>query len=117
MKKELLFSMVIAGVFLMSCTGSNSSKQQNPDNSDKTAVIFDNLVQSAVKDSTGSTLEMSFDDEDNTAFFVFNGEIIELKGDTMASGIKYSNAQYEFTEWHGEITLKKDGEVVFNYKE
>ncbi|MDR2358757.1 MAG: MliC family protein [Prevotellaceae bacterium] len=116
MKKEILFIATVAGVFLVSCEGHNSSKQQNSDKLDKTATLIDNLAQSAVVDSAGSILEMSFDEENNTALFVFNGEIIEMKGDTMASGIKYSNPQYEYTEWHGEMTLKKDGKEVFRHR-
>ncbi|MDR2802492.1 MAG: MliC family protein [Prevotellaceae bacterium] len=116
MKKEILFVAAIAGMFFVSCGNRNGQNQQNSDNSDKTATLIDNLVQNAVVDSAGSILEMSFNNDDNTALFVFNGEIIEMKGDTVASGIKYSNDHYEFVEWHGEITLAKDGKVVFEHK-
>jgi len=34
----------------------------------------------------------------------------------MASGIKYSNANYEITEWLGEIRLKKKRESDFKNK-
>jgi hypothetical protein len=100
----------------VSCNGYNGKKLRGSEKEDKTAAIIDNLIQSAITDSTGSILEMSFDNEDNSAFFVFNGEIIEMKSDTVASGVKYSNAHYEYREWQGEITLKKDDQVVFSYK-
>jgi membrane-bound inhibitor of C-type lysozyme len=58
---------------------------------------------------------MMFNNTRNTATFILKGETIEMKQDTMASGIKYSNSNYEFTEWHGEIELKKDGKIVFSH--
>lgn len=115
MKKKILFIAAVAGAILVSCGGNNSPKQQHSDSLDKTTSLIDNLAQSAVVDSAGSILEMSFNEEDNTALFVFNGEIIEMQGDTMASGIRYSNAHYVYTEWHGEMTLQKDGKEVFRY--
>ncbi|MDR3351251.1 MAG: MliC family protein [Prevotellaceae bacterium] len=116
MKKTILPVAAIAGAFLVSCWSNNAAKQQNSDKLNNTASLIDTLVQSAVTDSAGAILEMSFDNESNSALFVFNGEIIEMTGDTVASGIKYSNDHYEFVEWHGEITLKKDGQEVFTYK-
>ncbi|MDR3134402.1 MAG: hypothetical protein LBU42_10370 [Prevotellaceae bacterium] len=116
MKKESLLIAAVAGMFLVSCVGNNATKKQDSEKTDKTTSLIDSLAQSAIIDSTGSILEMAFDDENNTALLVLNGEIIELKGDTVASGIKYSNLQYEFREWQGEITLKKDSVVVFSYK-
>ncbi|MDR0693802.1 MAG: MliC family protein [Prevotellaceae bacterium] len=116
MKKEILLIVTVAGAFLVSCGGNNSSKQQNSDKLDNIATLIDNLAQSAVVDSAGSILEMSFNEENNTAFFVFNGEIIEMQRDTVASGIRYSNPHYVYTEWHGEMTLEKDGKEVFRHR-
>jgi membrane-bound inhibitor of C-type lysozyme len=116
MKKETLLIALVAGVFLASCGGNTAGKKQDSEDLNKTAAIFDKLVQSAVIDSTGSILEMAFNPTNDSALFVFNGEIIELKADTVASGIRYSNKDYVFSEWHGEITLTKNGKVVFTHK-
>ena len=53
----------------------------------------------------------------DTALFVFNGETIELKGDTTASGIRYSNKHYIFTEHQGKMELLKDNKVIFTNQE
>jgi hypothetical protein len=37
--------------------------------------------------------------------------------DTMASGGRCTNKQYEFMEHQGNITLKKDGQLVFESNE
>jgi hypothetical protein len=78
-------------------------------------LIPGDLVTSSVINQDGDRLDMSFNNTRNTAAFVFKGDLIEMKQDTMASGIRYSNPPYEFTEWHGEIRLKKDGKVIFSH--
>ncbi len=74
-----------------------------------------NIISSSVINEDGDRLDMSFNNIRNTAAFVFKGDLIEMKQDTMASGIRYSNPPYEFTEWHGEIRLKKDGKIIFSH--
>ncbi len=76
----------------------------------------DQIVQSSVTNQDGIRLDMTYNNTQRTARFIFKGESIDLKQDTTASGIKYSNAHFEFSEWHGEVTLKKDGEVIFTNK-
>jgi uncharacterized protein YggE len=75
-----------------------------------------NIVTSSVITQNGDRLDMSFNNTRNTATFVFKGDLIEMKQDTTASGIRYSNPRYEFTEWHGEIQLKEDGKVIFSHQ-
>jgi hypothetical protein len=116
MRKNFLLIVIMTGVFLTACNGNNANKLLSSEEMNKTAVLIDTLIQNAITDTSGSILERSFDNAANTALLIFNGEIIEMKGDTVASGIQYSNAHYEYREWQGEITLKKDGEVVFSYK-
>lgn len=80
-------------------------------------VVFshkDDIVKSLVKDKAGKELNMTFNNTKGIATFVFNDEVIDLKQDTTASGIKYSNNNYEYTEHQGNIELKKDGTVVFS---
>ncbi len=71
------------------------------------------LAETSVKNKEGKTLEMKFDNAKNTASFVFDGKTIELKADTTASGVKYSNKDYVFTEHQGKMELIKDGKAVF----
>ncbi len=58
---------------------------------------------------------MLFDTMAHTALFIFKSDSISLKQYTIASGIKYSNATYVYTEWHGAMTLKKTGKVIFSH--
>lgn len=74
-----------------------------------------NLVESIVKDEEGNVLEMKFDNFNNTAVFVFDDKTIELDADVTASGVRYSNKDYVFTEYQGKIELLKDGKVIFSH--
>lgn len=80
-----------------------------------TAVVTDSAVfKDSVTGHLGKVLKMTFDNNAHTAQLLFEGETINLKQDTTASGIKYSNTNYIYNEWHGEITLKKGNEIVFS---
>jgi len=73
-----------------------------------------NIVKTKLTDKEGTVLVMEFDKKAGTATFVFEGDTILLTQDTMASGIRYSNAQYVYLEWQGHCTLCKDSLVVFD---
>jgi membrane-bound inhibitor of C-type lysozyme len=77
---------------------------------------IEDIVHFSIANENGTMLDMAFNNTKETATFVFNGETIETKQDTTASGIKYSNLTYEYTEHQGEIYLKKNGKTVFDSK-
>ena len=81
-------------------------------------VVFDskNEVTASVANKAGKKLDLVFNNNNNTAVVMFNGQEIQLKADTTASGIRYSNADYVYEEWQGHSVLKKKGEVVFDNK-
>ncbi|MBD8389362.1 MliC family protein [Dysgonomonas sp. BGC7] len=86
---------------------------------DGKTIFYNNstLVESIVKNPEGKTLEMKFDNSNNTASLVFNGKIIELKADPTASGIRYSNTDYMFSEHQGKIELQKNGKIIFSHQQ
>jgi membrane-bound inhibitor of C-type lysozyme len=73
----------------------------------------DGIGTASATDKTGVKLDMVFNNAKGTATFTLKGETIELKQDTMGSGVKYSNEKYKYTEWHGRIELKKEGKTIF----
>ncbi len=102
LKNPFLILIMLSGLLFFSCTGNKSSTDQ--------------IVKSSVTNQDGIRLDMTYNNTKRTARFVLKGENIDLKQDTTASGIKYSNIHFEFNEWHGEVTLKKDGAVIFSNK-
>jgi membrane-bound inhibitor of C-type lysozyme len=73
-------------------------------------------VKTTVLNMKGDSLIMSYNNSAGTLKLVFNDDTLHLSRDTTASGIQYSNGAYLYTEWQGEITLKKGKDVVFTNK-
>lgn len=115
---------IIAGIAFMTILTScqnNSTVRENTSESSTTGVLQmperENTVSSSVTNDKGQVLDMVFNNSDNSAVFTFENEIIHLKGDTMASGIRYSNHRYLFEEWQGHMKLSKDGHIIFEYQQ
>ncbi|MDR1461301.1 MAG: MliC family protein [Campylobacteraceae bacterium] len=67
-----------------------------------------------ITDSEGATLHIVFYNAQNVANITLpDNSTVLLNGVEMASGIKYANDEYEYSEWHGNIELKKGDEVIF----
>jgi len=116
MKRSILLMVIVLSVFMfLSCKSEMKQGATADKNADTTSIAAE-IIKSSVTDKDGITLEMSFDNTKQIATFLLNGETIEMKQEVMASGIKYSNENYVFTEHQGEIQLQKNGVTVFYYK-
>lgn len=78
------------------------------------AEMPDEIVSDSVSNDQKQVLKMRFNNTKGLGTFTLNGESFELKQDTTASGIRYSNETYVFTEWQGDIKLTKNGKTVFS---
>lgn len=83
-------------------------------------VVFtykDDIVTSSLEDKDGNTLDMTFNNSTTEAKVYLNGgEQIDLVGKPAASGIWYTNDQYELRGKGDDLELTKDGEVIFKSK-
>ncbi|HZL08757.1 MAG TPA: MliC family protein [Prolixibacteraceae bacterium] len=75
------------------------------------------IVSGRMTDQGGNLLKYTFNNSEGTCILELNGELIELKQERTASGIKYSNEQYSYTNWHGETRLSNDGKLIFSHDE
>lgn len=80
-------------------------------------VIFehqDDTVNIEAKNDKDDVLNMTFNNTEGTVKAYLNGgEQIDLKEKKAASGIWYSNNNYELSGKGDHYTLKKDGKIVF----
>lgn len=80
-------------------------------------VIFehqDDKVNVEAKNNNSQVLNMTFNNSDGTVKAYLNGgDQIDLKEKKAASGIWYSNDNYELSGKGDHYTLKKDGKIVF----
>ena len=121
MIKKILTVTVIASLAFFSCNNKKTSEVE-PVNQMQVALDEiksdpNGIVKSSLTNKDGVTLEMVFDNQLGTATFTLGEELIEMKEDTMASGIKFSNEHYTYEEWQGEAVMKKDGQTIFEYKQ
>lgn len=109
-------SLTIVFLFILSCRHSKSTTSNanisSGDTSYKIPVVSD-LIKGILKSKSGDTLFYTFDNSVNTMEIIFKSETIKLKRELTASGIKYSNKNYIYTEWHGTGVLSKNGITIF----
>ena len=74
------------------------------------------VIDTFIVGDNRDTLFMQFDTVKKSAVFRYKGEPILLQSQPTGSGIKYTNADFEYNEWQGESTLKKNGNVIFSNK-
>lgn len=135
MKKLILILPALAALSLVSCKKESNSVSKATSDSATTVIHSDSTQTStpdvapapadsaAVKDSSivkakstnaeGKSIDMTFDNEKNTATIVYEGETIELKGQPTGSGIHYKNDHWDLRGKGLENQLLKDGKVVF----
>ena len=84
----------------------DSSKQEHVDSSAS-------LITGTLTSKSGDNLRYSFDNSMHTMTIVYKDDLSVLQQDTMASGIKYSNKTYTYSEFHGAAAVQKNGRTVF----
>lgn len=117
----LTLSAAVLGIGLMLSSCTNHEKKEDIKKEEVIQKISSTGDSSKITTNTiinadGSKLTATFDNRKDSATFVLNGEKIKMVQDTMASGVKFHNDHYEYTNWHGETEIKKDGKTVFKDK-
>ena len=114
--------MVVIIVVFASCASRQTSQDRKQSNEVATVNSTDTLktgkiITATITNKEGVTLTLRFNNAEQTCKLELNGEKIELKQERMASGIRYSNEHFVYTEWHREIRLYKDGKLIFSHDE
>ena len=119
-KMLLLVCIILADTVFISCQKKKNIETENKTTQSETTQQNSakqnhegEIVTASAIDKAGVRLDMVFHNAKGTAIFTINGETIDMKQDTMGSGVKYSNEKYEYTDWHGRIELKKEGKTIF----
>ena len=120
MTKGLVILLVASQLIFSSCQNRKSGNQTEKSSSgtelkkDDSTLKNNEIVSSTTTNKDGISLKCTFNNSDGTCILELNGEIIELKQERTASGIKYSNEHFIYTNWHGEPNLFKDGKLIFS---
>lgn len=111
MKKSFLVFTMMAGVLVFA-----SCKQNNKQATVEEVAVESTIpatVNDSVVDAKGNKMYLSFNNPEGLLRVVLNGDTINMMQEITASGIRFNNAQYEYEEWQGKMTLKKDGNIIF----
>lgn len=116
--KKFLYLIAIAFVFV-SCRraqpGHETAKKEDVVSEAETPALHPEIIISTIISTDGDTLRQMFNNADQTCELELRGERIDLKQQRMASGIKYSNEHYVYTNWHGQTRLYKDEKLIFSH--
>lgn len=115
MIKKTLTIAILTVFFLSACKQSN--KQDNTKTTTKVENVSDAITKTTSVNKDGKKLELVFNNTLGTVTVGFNDETIELISQKPASGIWYKNEQYELREKGNDLTLKKDGIVIFEHQD
>ena len=116
MKKTLTIALLIA-MIIGSCKESTRKEGAEKKNIETIENVSDGITKATSINQDGKKLELIFNNIAGTATLNFNSETIELISQKPASGIWYKNEQYELRGKGNDITLKKDGIVIFEHQD
>lgn len=115
MIKRIFTIGILSASVLISCNENTEQGKTNSTNTEQTN--SKDVVTQSLTNNEGETLKMTFKNSEGKAILDFKGENIELNQEKAASGIWYKNDQYELRGKGNDISLKKDGEVIFEHQD
>ena len=117
MIKITLTIALLTALILGSCKESAKKEDAEKKNKETVENVSDSITKTTSINQDGKKLELLFNNIAGTATLNFNNETIELISQKPASGIWYKNEQYELRGKANDITLKKDGIVIFEHQD
>lgn len=114
MKKTIFTITMLSAVLFSAC--SETPKQSNSESS-SAEITTTNTEKVTATDKDGQKLTLNFDNIKGTVLVELNGESAMLTQKESASGIWYSNDQYELRGKANDLELKKDGKVIFVHED
>ena len=117
MKRIVLTLAVTVALFLTSCKESTHEKSDTTIIENTEATTTTESTVTSLLDKDGRKLEIHYDNTNGMATVTFDGETIEMKQEKAASGVWFKNDSYELRGKGNDLTLEKDGKVVFEHKD
>lgn len=116
-KTNRIVTVFLVVCLMISCqwNGRSSTGSGTKNEPADTITSGEKIVEATITNKDGITLNLKFDNKAQTCLLQLNGDTVLLKQERMASGIRYSNKDYTYSEWHGEIRLYKDSTLIFSH--
>lgn len=75
--------------------------------------VADKEIRDVIVDSEGNKMELVFHNEKEELSINYRGEKYHLKQVPMASGIRYEDGEYQFSQWQGKTEFSKNDQILF----
>ena len=117
MKKQILTFTIASAMLFTACNQKPKKENKSIDNTKTTITAKDNIVNQSLSDKNGNKLDMAFNNTKGMVTINFKGDEAELKEKKSASGIWYTNANYDLSGKGNNIVLKKNEKIVFEHQD
>ena len=118
MIKKTLTIAVLTALILASCKESTKKEEAEKTNTETVENVSDTITKTTSTNKDGEKLDLVFNNTKGTVKAYLNGgEQIDLVAEKAASGIWYKNNQYELRGKGNDITLKKDGKIIYEHQD
>lgn len=117
MKRSILAIITISLLTMSACT----NQEKEVETKEEVILIeegeHNELIEVTQIDSEGNPFEMIFDNSNETVTISYKGDSQVLKQQISASGIWYTNEEYEFRGKGNNIKYVKGEEVIFEHED
>ncbi len=114
MKFCFTFAIIVTLLLGVCCQNKQNRCSENGIQQNQTDVLPEKIKKSFTN-KEGRQLNIIFNNSKNTATVCFQGKQIELTRKITASGICYQNNHYQLQGKGNNISLKRDGHVLFEH--
>lgn len=105
-------------MILGSCKESTKKEDTEKTNRETVENVSDAITKTTSTNKDGEKLDLVFNNTEGTVKAYLNsGEKIDMVAEKAASGIWYKNNQYELRGKGNDITLKKDGKIIYEHQD
>lgn len=113
MTKSILTLSAAAVLFLTSCNETKKQDEVVTTDTEMVDATTTDANATSVTNAAGEKIDITYDNMNATATVMYNGETVVLPSQKPASGVWYKNDNYELRGKGNDLTLTKDGKVIY----
>lgn len=115
MTKSILTLSAATVLFLTSCNETTKQDEVVTTDTEMVDSTPTDVNATSVTNAAGEKIDITYDNIKGSATVLYNGETVELPSQKPASGFWYKNDNYELRGKGNDLTLTKDGKVIYEH--
>lgn len=117
MKKTLFLISILVVLLVMACGDMNTTKDAAEETTESAVADTSNIVTLSLNDEDGNSIDLLFDYNKDVVILKYLGAEEILTSQKPASGMWYANENYEMSGKGNDLTLTKNGKVIYEHKD